>query len=152
MKCFVATICGAFFLLFFTSCNKDSVAKSSSGSLIGPWELRQAQTGMIPSIDYPRGNGSMFIFSASVYDKYTNGNLVKSGSYTLVRDDSVEASVGLVVTKGQFKNRIIFDNDLVSPKTFIEVSNDKLTVLSGYFPLDGGSYLVYEKIEDKHSQ
>jgi hypothetical protein len=134
-------------MILFSSCKKDP---ASSRSLIGTWELRQAQTGMIPNIDYPRGNGNMLIFSESSYDKYTNSSLVKSGTYTLVRDDSVEASVGLVVTRGQFKNRIIFDNDLVSPKTFIEVSNDKLTVLSGYFPLDDGSYLIYEKIEDKH--
>jgi hypothetical protein len=147
MKCFLATIWAMGLMILFSSCKKDA---AGSRSLIGTWELRQAQTGMIPNIDYPRGNGNMLIFSAASYEKYTNGSLVKTGTYTLVGDDSVEASVGLVVTRGQFKNRIIFDNDLVSPKTFIEVSHDKLNVLSGYFPLDGGSHLIYEKIEDKH--
>lgn len=146
MKYFMATICVTAFVLF-SSCKKHL---DGSSALIGTWELRHAQNGMIPTIDYPQNNGNMLVFSESGYEEYTNGNLVKSGSYTVVRDNSVEASVGLVITPGQFTNRIIFDNDLVSPKTFFEVSNDKLTLLSGYFPLDGGSHLLYERINDKH--
>ena len=134
-------------ILFFVSCKKDG---ASSTSIVGTWELKQAQTGMIPTVDYPQGNGNKLVFSTTGYEKYTNGNLVKNGNYTLVSDASVEASVGLVIPSGQFTNRIIFDNDLTSSKTFIEVSNNKLTLLSGYFPLDGGSNVVYERIEDKH--
>ena len=150
MKFFVTTICGAAFFLFFGSCNKDGAAKSSSSSIIGTWELRHAQNGMTPNIDDPKGNGNILVFSGSAYEKYTNGTLVKTGTYTLVRDDSAEASVGLLITPGQFTNRIIFDNDLSSPKTFIEVSDNSLISLSGFFPLDGGSRLAYERIEDKH--
>ena len=146
MKYFMATICVTAFVLF-SSCKKDV---ATSTSIISTWELRQAQNGMIETMDYPKGNGNILVFSASGYEGYTNGNLVKGGSYTVVSDNSVEASVGLVITRGQFTNRIIFDNDLVSPKTFFEVSNDKLTLLSGYFPLDGGSHLLYERIKDKH--
>jgi hypothetical protein len=87
-------------------------------------------------------------FSDSAYEKYTNGNLIKSGHYVLIRDASVEAEVGLVIPPGQFINRIIFDDDFVSRKAFIEVSNNKLTFLSGFFPLDGGSYVLYERIEN----
>ena len=60
----------------------------------------------------------------------------------------MEAEVGLVVPSGQFTNRIIFDGDFVSRKTFIEVSNNKLTLLSGFFPPDGGSNVLYERIEN----
>jgi hypothetical protein len=147
MRYFLATICVTAFIVLSSCCKKGI---TTSNSIIGTWELRQAQTGMIPTIDYPRGNGNTLIFSGSGYEKYVNGNLVKSGTYTLVRDDSVEATVGLVVTAGQFTNRIIFDNDLVSSKTFIQVSNKNLTLLSGYFPLDGGSHLLYERIKDEH--
>jgi hypothetical protein len=146
MKYFITTICVAA-LVFFGSCKKDG---ASSTSIIGTWELKQAQTGMIPTVDYPGGNGNKLVFSASGYEKYANGNLVKSGNYTIISDASVEASVGLVIPSGQFTNRIIFDNDLTSPKTFMEISNNRLTLLSGYFPLDGGSNMVYERIEDKH--
>jgi len=134
-------------MLLAGSCNKDV---SPSSSIVGTWELRKAQNGMIPTIDYSPGNGNTLVFSGSVYEKYVNGNLVKSGSYTVVSDNSVEASVGLVITPGQFTKRIIFDNDPSSPKTFIEVSNDNLTLLSGYFPLDGGCNMSYQRIEQKH--
>ena len=36
---------------------------------------------------------------------------------------------------------------LNAQQKFIEVSDDKLIFLSGYFPLDGGSYLEYERTE-----
>ncbi|HEV8506102.1 MAG TPA: hypothetical protein VGQ53_11900 [Chitinophagaceae bacterium] len=147
MKYFLAIICVTVFTLLLNGCKKDV---AGSGSVVGSWELRQAQTGMIPTIDYPQGNGNMLIFSGSGYEKYVNGYLVKSGTYTMVRDDSAEASVGLVITPGQFTTRLILDNDLASPKTFVEVSNNKLSLLSGYFPLDGGSHLIYARIDDKH--
>jgi hypothetical protein len=145
MKYFIVTICLAAIIVFFGSCKKD---RTMSISIIGAWELRQAQNGMIPTIDYSPGNGNILIFSESGYEKYTNGNLIKSGPYTLVRDVSVEAVVGLVIPSGQFTNRIIFDTDFASSKTFIEVSNDKLTLLSGFFPLDGGSNVSYQRIEN----
>jgi hypothetical protein len=86
--------------------------------------------------------------SDSRYEKYTNGSLIKRGHYILIKDASVGAEVGLVIPPGQFIGIIIFDDDFVSPKTFIEASNNKLTFLSGFFPIDGGSYVVYERIED----
>jgi len=149
MKYFMATIFITAVILCLGSCKKD-IAGSSSTSVIGTWELRHAQTGMIPTIDYSQGNGNMLVFSGSGYERYTNGMLVKTGTYTLVRDDSVETSVGLVIPRGQFTNRIIFDDDLASPKTFVEVLNDELTLLSGFFPTDGGSEIVYQRIQDKH--
>jgi hypothetical protein len=145
MKYFIVTICLAAIIVFFGSCKKD---RTMSISIIGTWELRQAQNGMIPTIDYSPGNGNILIFSESGYEKYTNGNLIKSGHYTLVRDVSAEAVVGLVIPSGQFTNRIIFDTDFASSKTFIEVSNNRLTLLSGFFPLDSGSNTSYERIEN----
>jgi hypothetical protein len=145
MKYFIVTICLAAIIVFFGSCKKD---RTMSISIIGTWELRQTQNGMIPTIDYSPGNGNILIFSESGYEKYTNGNLIKSGHYALVRDVSAEAVVGLVIPSGQFTNRIIFDTDLASSKTFIEVSNNRLTLLSGFFPLDGGSNVSYERIEN----
>jgi hypothetical protein len=144
MKYVVVVICLAAIIVFFGNCKKDVV---NSISIIGTWELRQAQNGMIPTLNYSPGNGNILIFSESGYEKYTNGNLIKSGDYTLVRDVSAEETVGLVIPPGQFINRIIFDTDLASSKTFIEVSNNKLTLLSGFFPLDGGSNVSYERIE-----
>ena len=130
------------------SCKKDASKKDTGDTnrIIGSWELRQAQHGMIPTVDYASGNGNIIKFSVSGYEKYTNGNLIKSGQYDLIVDNSVETEVGLVISSGQFTRRIIFDRDLTAPKTFIEVANNKMTFLSGFFPLDGGSYVLYEKI------
>lgn len=140
-------ICLATITLLLNGCKKDP---AGSVSIVGTWELRQAQNGMIPTIDYAHGNGNMLIFSESGYEKCETGNLVKSGHYKVVEDGSAEAEVGLVIPSGQFTNRIIFDNDFTSPKIFFEVSNNNLTLLSGYFPLDGGSNQSYERIKDLH--
>ena len=105
---------------------------------------------MTPVKDYPPGNKTILKFSDSLYEQYENGSLIKNGHYKLISDTSVEAEVGLVIPSGQFTNRIVYDSDAASPKTFIEVSNNKLTFLSGFFPSDGGSDVSYERIIKKH--
>jgi hypothetical protein len=100
---------------------------------------------MTPTKDYAPKNGNIYKFTDSLYEKYTDGNLVKRGKYQLIRDNSVEKEVGIDVPDGHFTTRIIFDGDFVFSKTFIHVTGNKLTFLSGYFPLDSGSRLIYEK-------
>jgi len=89
-------------------------------------------------------------FSNSTYEKYENNTLVKSGQYTIIEDNSVVAETGLEIPSGQFTQRIVYDNDVTSRKTFIQISNNKLNFLSGYFPLDGGSSVIYEGIGNSH--
>ena len=143
MKYFILAIV-AIIITTFTGCKKDTGNKSMSTSIAGTWELRKL-SGMIPMMEYPAGNGNTFKFSGSTYEKYSDGNLVKSGHYTVVNDLSAQESVGLVIKPGQFTQRIIFDNDYTSAKTFIDLSSNQLTFMSGYFPLDSGSFMVYEK-------
>ena len=134
-------------LFFLTGCTKDSTNTINNTSIIGTWELKQEQGGMMPAIDYPQGSGNLLKISGSEYQKYNNNNLVKSGHFTIVEDATVEKEVGLVIPAGQFNHRIVFDNNLSAPKIFIQISNNKLTMLSGYFPLDGGSSVVYQKLD-----
>ena len=136
-------------LISFNNCKKYSDVKNTgnSVSIIGNWELEKV-SGSIPPINYPSGNGNILAFTDSVYKKYTNGNLIKTGSYTIGKDASVVATVGLVIPAGQFTNRIIFDNDTVSNKIFFYISDNNLTLLSGYFPLDGGSSKLYTRKEN----
>ena len=150
MKLFILIISLGAITIFFGSCkkNESKVDNINSNSIAGTWELRQAQRGMIGTIEYSPGNGDILKFSDSGYENYTNGNLIKSGHYILIRDTSVEAEVGLVIPTGQFTNRIILNSDFTSRKTFIEVLNNKLTFLSGFFPLDGGSDVAYERMEN----
>ena len=142
MKKLITIIC--FGILFFSSCKKSDV---SSTSIVGTWELRGAQYGMTPGNQYGPGNGNLFKFSVLTYQKYKDGNLIKSGQYKLVHDPSAEAEVGLVIPAGQFTNRIVFDHDYSSQKTFIQISDNRLSFLSGYFPTDGGSGESYQRID-----
>lgn len=152
MKNFVVTIGLGALLLFFVSCEKDQIIENApnSISITGTWELKQVQNGMIPTKEYASGNGNVLQFSDSTYERYTNGTLAKSGRYNIIVDTSVQKEVGLVIPSGKFKHRIVFDNDFTSQKTFLEVEENKLTLLSGNFPTDGGSFTLYEKKENNH--
>jgi hypothetical protein len=76
---------------------------------------------------------------------FFQGNQPKQGSYQIIRDTSVNTSTGLVVARGQFANRIILNNDTTTDKIFYQVTNNKLVILSGYFPLDNATEMTYER-------
>lgn len=125
-----------------------NVAQDGNPSqLFGTWELREAQDGMTPNKTYVVGNGDKYKFSETAYERYTDGSLVKTGTYRVVRDTTVQNTVGLTVPPGQFTNRIVFDNNPSDPQTFYQIEAGKLILLAGYFPTDGGSRRAYEKTE-----
>ena len=135
-------------LVIGTACNKDQAKKSGNNqdSIVGIWELRKTSGGMMPGEQvYPSGNGDILKFDDGHYERYVNGALVKTGEYEIVSDNTVDESVCLVMPDGQFTNRIIYDNDTVSEKVFIQVSNNKLTFISGCYALDGGHSSEYER-------
>jgi hypothetical protein len=82
-------------------------------------------------------------FTSTNYQSFESGQLIKSGTYSISGDDSVEASVCLVLPEDKYKQRLIFDNDYGSPKKFIQVTADTLSVVSGCFAIDGGSNTEY---------
>lgn len=129
----------------FSNCTKDETKEevSNASGITGIWELKWAQSSMTPVTQYPAGNGDLLVFTDSSYLKYTAGQLVKSGRYFITEDSSVEAEVGLIIPQGQFTKSLSFDSISSARKTFIEVSAKSLTLLSGYFPLDGGSKFSY---------
>ena len=142
MKYTIGTI-GLFILVAsFISCRKDSV--KSDTSIVGTWELREAQTGMIPTIKYPAGNGNKVIFSANGYQYYSNMQLVKNGNYTISSDTSATQGECLNLPAGEYVKRIIFDNNINASKRF-DQSENTLNFLSGCFALDSGSYMSYER-------
>jgi hypothetical protein len=111
--------------------------------IVGSWELREEQNGMIPARTHAQGNGNIYKFSATSYERFSNGGIVKRGEYAVVGDSTAGEELGLAIPAGQFTNRIIFDNDSTSAKIFFAITNDSLTFLSGYFPTDGGSKSIY---------
>ena len=130
----------------FDGCKKDNSQNTTDSALIGSWELRQVQAGMTPTIEYPSGNGSIYQFTDTIYTIFTNGVLISKGYYIVIEDKTVNSQLGLEIPSGQYAKRIIFDNDSLSEKIFFQISKNKLSFLSGFFPLDGGVFRSYEKL------
>lgn len=146
MKKNLLLICCAILFLFSPGCTKDTVSEKPT-SIVGKWELKQTM-GNTGTVDYPSGNGFFLEFTGSAYSTtnlFVPGNHPDEGDYQIIADTSVNNSTGIVVPSGQFSNRIILNKDTVSEKIFYQISSNKLIILSGYFPLDGGVQLTYEK-------
>lgn len=112
-------------------------------SIIGSWELNEERIGMVPTINYPSGNGNILKFTDSEFQIFANGQLVKSGQFKIIGDNSVTTEVCLVIPTDQYRNRIIYDNNYFDTKIFLQVSENKLTFLSGCFAYDAGNYKEY---------
>jgi len=146
MKVFVLLAAAVFGL---NSCQKNKEERAvDTTQLTGTWELRQVQAGMIPATNLAAGNGNLLTFTETTYERFANGSLQKSGTYQLLHDTTATATVGLQLPAGQFNIRLVFDNDGSTQKTFIDLREGRLQVVSGYFPTDGGSWQVYEKTTD----
>lgn len=152
MKSLVVILCFGILVVLFSNCNKNEgkAVSSKSTGITGTWELRQSQSSMFPAVNYPKGNGNFLKFTDLKYEKYSAGELDKKGNYFITKDSSVATEVGLAVPTGQFTNTIAFDSISSSRKIFLEVSNDSLIFLSGYFPLDGGTKQVYIRQENNN--
>ncbi len=140
MKLFTITAIAAL-LLLLGSCKKNA----TNTALVGTWEIRSAQNGMIPTINYSSGNDSILKFTSTNYLIYSKGQLIRSGTYTIVKDNSFNA---LVVPSGQFTRRIIFDGDTISFKQFFQITGKTLTIVSGSFISDSGSKTEYEQVTE----
>lgn len=134
-------------LFLLISCGKKTIAEKpfAKAALAGTWELRESQNGMMPTTQHAPGNGSRFHFTETTYEQYQAGSLVKSGGYEVVRDTTVQTEVGLDLPAGQFTHRLVLANDPAATKIFMEIEGNKLTLLSGFFPTDGGSRQTFEK-------
>ncbi|HSU51204.1 MAG TPA: hypothetical protein VLJ41_11455 [Segetibacter sp.] len=139
MRCIVMTL---FFAAtsFFYSCEKDN--RNATKLVEGEWELVRI-TGSRPVITFDRGNGNVLKFTNTNYDLFENNRLKKSGTYTIQEEGSAQSSVCLVLPPEKYRNRIIYDNDDTPPKTFLEVSNDTLSFISGCFATDAGTKTEY---------
>ncbi|MCW3107311.1 MAG: hypothetical protein JWQ09_1817 [Segetibacter sp.] len=139
MRCIVLKTLFVALTIFLNSCKKEN--SEISTSIVGNWELVKVQAGR--TIDYPTGNGNILKFTNSNYQAFANGQLTKSGTYTIINDPTVEQEVCLVLPEDEYRNRIIYDGDNNAPKVFIQISNDTLSLLSGCFAVDAGSNTEY---------
>jgi hypothetical protein len=125
-------------------CRKGNISNNNLTltSIIGSWELNKEQLGMLP-VNYPPGNGNILKFTDSEFQIFTNAQLIKSGQYRITTDSTVATEICLVIPTDQYRNRIIYDNNFFDPKIFVQVSENKLTFLSGCFAYDAGNYKEY---------
>lgn len=133
--------CVVILAALIAGCKKDSCRPDF---LQGSWELRKLYGGLVTTT-YPPGNGNIINFSGNHYIITANGQIVISGEYRIVTDFSVRESTCLDIPAGLYAKRIIFDNNIDAPKTFLERFGNKLTLLSGCEVADGGNYRDYEK-------
>jgi len=153
MNRFIPLFAIAFLMIAQPGCKRDNTGQDKEGkfnsvstAIIGTWELSKTTGAMNPNPTiYTSGNGNLLKFTASGYEKYQNGVLVKTGTYTIVQDLTVSESVCLNFDAGRYTDRIIYDNDNSSPKQFFEISNNKLNFIAGCYAYDAGHTMEYQK-------
>jgi hypothetical protein len=145
MKIFTAALAVAL-LLSMGGCkkNKNNPASGLTG-LTGTWRIQLVQGGMSTARTFSPTNDSLLIFTDKNFTFTAHGQVLRSGTYSVLNDDSFNA---LVVPAGQFKRRIVYSDDSFANtrKIFFQVSGDQLTFLSGDFALDSGVEEVYGRL------
>jgi hypothetical protein len=124
----------------FQSCKKNDGKKDPDirTSLVGTWELRQTSGAMIPATTlYPQGNGNILKFTEADYVLLKNGQILKSGKYVVTEDTTVEKNVCLIMPKGEYAHRIVYDGDYAATKVFLDVTG-KTKICFGCYAFDAG--------------
>ncbi|MES1213885.1 MAG: hypothetical protein ABUT20_00085 [Bacteroidota bacterium] len=143
MKRLFIFFCVAALFLIATSCNKSHDHIVPDNSIKGSWGLVKISGNF--TINFNSGD-SVLKFTETDYEISKNGVVSKTGKYQLVNDSTVNAETGLAMQPGTYTQRIIFDNKVNDPKIFIEIADNKLTLVTGYFPTDGGVSSEYGRI------
>lgn len=112
------------------SCKKD---RDQFPPISGSWELRTAYNGQGGTTNYPPGNGNLLKFTATNYQKYSNGALEKTGTYELMKYNTKVI--------GGVRDRIVYDNDLNAPPVIVNLSNDSLTLSIDAYDGPGTLYI-----------
>lgn len=129
-------------IISLLSCKKEHT--SGSSTIQGIWEERVVSGSFTTT--YPPGNGRTITFTMDRYVISAGGQVIRGGSYQLIRDPSAATETCLDIPQGQYANRIIYDGDTSARKTFIEVSGDKITFLTGCFAYDAGTSVGYARL------
>lgn len=112
-------------LLSAVGCKK----KSAVTNLDGTWELKHINGLQVAGAnpDFEAGNGNLLKFDGQNFEKYDQGKLVYSGTFSLKK----EASTPINNTKANYS--ISFNND----KLFANLSAKQLVIFYGSIPADG---------------
>lgn len=126
------------FTAFFTSCNKDS--QSNGKVLQGVWELRAGAGGMLANnpTDYRPGNGSLWAFKQTTFERIYKDSVYRSGTYSISRGTGTNLNTGRKI------DQFIFNNE---PAESFELRNDTLKLYYGAISYDG-SIEMFVKIAE----
>jgi hypothetical protein len=127
------------------ACKKDKGSNTPT-DLQGGWELAESTVSITPTVNYPSVNGFNLSFDNGKYYYYEQGKIVKEGSFTTMKDNTVEQNVCMTNLADKFTRRIVFDNDYSSNKVFFHIADGKLSLISGCFSVDGGQLKVYRRL------
>lgn len=144
-KLYSILLTGSIICILF-SCKKNSGDKSDNNSLLGYWELAETSGAMMPARQYGAGNGNVIEINTFTYKRYANGQLIASGTYTTVPDNTVEKNVCLVFEDDRYTRRIIFDTAQAAAKQFYDIRDDKLSFIAGCYAIDAGHKEEYRRI------
>ena len=126
-------------LLAGGSCIK---TKTTPSIVAGTWEIRSSQISIIPPVIYPAGNDSLLKFTNTNYSIYSKGQLVKTGTYTIL---NVATSPVQNASAPLFSHQIIYDGN-TDAKSYVLVSGNKMTFEEGDMEVDAGIVTEYEKL------
>ncbi|MCW3086690.1 MAG: hypothetical protein JWQ78_76, partial [Sediminibacterium sp.] len=124
-------------LTVLVSCKKETVPDPVPPPDLGPvslrnsWELRSSYGGFgLPNRNpnFAAGNGNILIILDSTYEEHSNGQLQKTGPYTLTKD-TCRAT-------GRFMDAMVFDRP-PNFKRFFEIVRDTLVIYIGVIAADG---------------
>ncbi|MEK6478932.1 hypothetical protein WJR50_15405 [Catalinimonas sp. 4WD22] len=112
-------------VIIFSNCRSDAELlteepPSEETQFEGTWELRSSHGGLLPGKEYAPGSGFLLHFNGNDYYHYAEEKLVQSGTFELVKEEFFYTD--------RLMDRIIYDDDESSPKTFLQISGDTLYV------------------------
>lgn len=114
-------------LVVAMGCKKDSNTAAADAPVVmgtglpGTWELRST-SGTIAGgmVNYPNGNGNIFVFTDNTYQHYSRGAITDQGTYSLIQQMSF--------LYNKMENTIVFNNVSGSPVTLITQNGNDLTL------------------------
>ena len=112
-------------LLSAVGCKK----KSAETNLNGTWELSSVNGGQVAGVspNIESGKGNLLKFSGQNYEKYIEGKLVSSGTFSLKKEAEV------AVNKNKANYSILFGDE----KLLVNLSAKQLIVFDGVIAADG---------------
>lgn len=125
MKLFVKLSFVLMLTAVFVSCKK----KGDEASLDGEWELRHVNGIQVANVspDFAPGNGNILKFHQGKMEKFSNGKLVDSSSYTVQKDT-------MKINNTQASYRIDYANH---SKQYFKLDSGKLVIFDGMIAADG---------------